>query len=213
MDSTVSALIIALITALMAAVAAVALQETLRCYRRRIKVTVETHNQTPTDRRIIVSVTNHGRAPVVLRSLTVHVPMQDMFPELDRDRKPNPTQRGGRARRIAGYVLRPLRRRDPVKRRNRIGREYAKALLVDYDPRHELMPEGTRQRIGPGEQYARKFPRAGDLPNAFGSRALTVIPSCRIVGRRERIWGPVSVISTNEGLHVSLKFDLPEVDP
>ena len=52
-------------------------------HRNRLKVTVETHiDQSWSDRVIHISIMNHGKAPITVDSWTVHMPLEQLLPEV-----------------------------------------------------------------------------------------------------------------------------------
>ena len=174
----------------------------IRSQRRRVKVSLSTHiEQSWSDRRIHMSIRNHGNTSIVVDSWTVHIPPEELLPGLlKRDEKPEPA-RGKRLigfRRVARRIRYRLRKGNRMAMQNEISEAFAQTILGEFHWRHELLDPGSTVRIEPGESAVRSFPRIGAVsskqPIASNAQLLTIVPSCHIVGHRGRIWGWVSYL-------------------
>ena len=172
-----------------------------RWHRSRIKVSLETHVQhSGSDRRVEMSVTNHGNTAIILDSWTVHMPMDDLLPRLaEKVRKAEgedkfpPIKRFNTLRHVTRRACGRLRRKDHIGMQNEIGRALARSELSKVHLRHQMLDPGTTQRIEPRESTAHTFPQTSANPQGpkIGSdmESLTIIPSCHVVGHQRRIWG------------------------
>ena len=193
-----------------------------RWYRSRNKVSLATHiEQSWSDRSIRMSITNHGNAPIIVDSWTVHMPTEELLPWLgellggpaETDHKPEPSRRRrlSSALRLARRIWRLLSKRNPIARKNEAARAVAHSILKKLHATHQLLDPGTTQRIGPGESEVRSFPRIGTGPQmpkiASDAQSLTIIPSCHVVGHRGRMWGWPSILLGDGHIPMALQFD------
>lgn len=167
----------------------------VRWHRSRLKVSLATHiDQSSSDRSISMSITNHGKTPIIVDSWTVHIPMDYVMPQVAErlgQPEPEPVNRVSGLRRFGGRIARLLYRGTHITRMNEVSRLLAQSTLHEVHWRHELLDPGARQRIEAGESTERSFPRAGGVRQvptivSDGER-LTIIPSCHVVGHRGRI--------------------------
>ena len=188
----------------------------IRWYRSRLKVSLATHiEQSWSERSIQMSITNHGNTPIIVDSWTVHIPLEDLLPELaDIDfetERPSP-RRFGRMRRVAERVGRLVYRGNHVAHMNRLTRAWAHLILREPHLRHEMLGPGARQRIEAGESVVRPFPQPSAIPQtpivSSDAKQLTLIPSCHVVGHRRRLWGFPSHIFGGP-IPMAIQFDLP----
>ena len=123
-------------------------------YRGRIKVSLETHiEQSWSDCRILISITNHGNTPIVVDSWTVHMPLEDLFPKLasrlpnrESETEPPLPKRFSGIRRAAWRIRRLVCRQDRLAIENEISRLFAHSILNEPDWRHELLEPGSTQQ-------------------------------------------------------------------
>ena len=184
----------------------------------RIRVTLETHiEQSMSDRKVSMSITNHGRTDIIIDEWTVHMPISDVFPELrqtdDTPKTPQPSTFS-----IKRYVARRskrflnwINRKSDIDTMNERNQVLANSLLGEYHGRHQLLGPGHRRRIPAGESLVRRFPKPSVLQEtrlAINFKVSTIIPSCHIVGQRGRIWGGI-VILGGDSVPVSLQLNLP----
>ena len=175
----------------------------IRWYRSGLKVSVETHiEQSLSERKINVSITNDGMTPIIVDSWTVHMPLKDLLPGVaKREDKTEPPQPRLKTviRRVTVPISRLLNRRNHIANMNKLSQLMARSMLTELHWRHELLESGARQRIEAGESAVRSFPRTsavGQMPTIdLKTHFITIIPSCRIVGHRRRIWGLPSYLS------------------
>ena len=169
----------------------------IRWYRSRLKISLVTHiEQSWSDRVIRISITNHGNAPIIVDSWTVHIPLEELLPGVpQRDDEPEPPRpkRIGSIRRSAGRISRLLYKGGHIANMNQLSRLLARSMLNEFHGRHQLLDPGTRQRIEAGESAVRSFPRTSAVQQQqtipSNTQRLTIIPSCHVVGHRRRIWG------------------------
>ena len=192
-------------------------------YRNRVKVSLATHiEQSWTARRIRMSITNHGKAPVVVHSWMVHVPLEDLLPEVAKKLdKPEPLRhRRCAVRRFVDRCIgRLLRKWNRVARANALRTALADSMLGEVNGQFPLLDPGARETIGPGESIVRGFPRStegsADPPEVLGikNQRLMLIPSCRIVGHRRPIWGlPHFLVGGDGSIPMTLGFTQPDID-
>ena len=179
-----------------------------RWSRSRINVSLATHlQQSWSDRSVHLSITNHGNTGIILDSWTVHMPLDDLLPELgeivretEEDDKSPPIKRSNTLRRVTRRICGRLYRRDPIGRiQNELAPRLARSMLSDVHFRHQMLDPGATQRIEPGESTVRTFPRTSADPpiaqDCFHTERLTIIPSCHVVGHRRRIWGFPTILA------------------
>ena len=191
----------------------------IRWHRSRLKVSLATHiEQSWSDRRIHVSITNHGNIPIIVDSWTVHMPLEELLPGVaERDDKPEQPlpRRYGSIRRVTGRISRLLYRGSHIANMNKVSRLLARSMLREPHWRHELLDPGTRQRIEAGESAVRTFPRTRAVrqPGTIASNTqhLTIIPSCHIVGHRRRIWSLPSHLFGGP-IPMAAQFKPPRID-
>ena len=192
-------------------------------YRNRVKVSLATYiDQSWTARRIRMSITNHGRSPVVVHSWLVYIPVEDLLPKLaEKLDKPEPLRHGGCV--VRQFVNRPigrlLRKWNRVERANALRTALADSMLGEIKAQYPLLDPGVRETIGPGESIVRGFPRpadgSADPPEVLGlkNQRLTLIPSCRVVGHPRRIWGlPHFLVDGGGSVPITLGFTQPDID-
>ena len=161
-----------------------------RCYRNRLKISLVTHiEQSWSDRVILISITSHGNALIIVDSWTVHIPLEELLPGVSkRDDKAEPPRpkRIGSIRRSAGRISRLLYKGSHIANRNEHSRLMACSILDEPHGRHQLLDPGARQRIEAGESAVRTFPRTSAIrqPGTIASNTqhLTIIPSRHFVG-------------------------------
>ena len=188
-------------------------------HRSRGKVSLATHiEQSWSDRRIHMSITNHGNARIIVDSWTVHTPLEQVLPGVaergDKTEPPRPIRLGG-IQRFAGRIRRLLGKGNRIAMANEISETLARSMLNEPHFRHQLLDPGTTQRIEPGESAVRSFPRTSAVPQGPAivpkSQDITIIPSCHVVGRRRRIWGwPSTLVSSP--IPLAFQFTPPRID-
>ena len=169
----------------------------IRSQRSRVRISLSTHiEQSWSDRRIHVSIKNHGNTSVVVDSWTVHVPPEELLPGLPKEDKKPELGRDKRMtglRRVAGRIRYRLFKGNRIEMHNELSETLAETILGKFHWRHELLDPGSTIRIGPGESAVRNFPRGSTVssmkPIDSKAKHLTIIPSCHVVGHRRRIWG------------------------
>ena len=192
----------------------------IRSQRSRVKISLSTHiEQSMSDRRIHMSIRNHGNTSIVVDSWTVHIPAEELLPGLPkREEKPEPD----RGKRLIGFrhVAKRIRYRLPkgnrIATQNELSEALAQTILGEFHGRHELLNPGSTARIEPGESEVRNFPRTGAVsskqPIASDAQLLTIIPSCHVVGRRGRIWGWASYLGGAGSVSISAQIKPPHGD-
>ena len=174
----------------------------IQLHRSRIKVSLSTHiEHSWSDRRIHMSIRNHGNTPVVVDSWTVHIPLAELFPGIlkrDEEAKPTQVKRLIGFRRFAGRIRHLIFGGNRIAMQNELSEALAQEMVGEFSWQHELLEPGATILIGPGEGTVRRFPRTDadspEQPIASNAEHLTIVPSCHIVGSRRRIWGWVSVV-------------------
>ncbi len=174
----------------------------IRLHRSRIRVSLSTHiEQSWSERRIHMSIRNHGNTSIVVDSWTVHIPLGELLtglPKRDDEAKPMRGKRLIGFRRFAGRIRHRLCRRNRIAMQNELSEALAQATVDELHGRHELLEPGATILIGPGESAVRNFPRTDTVsskqPIASNAEHLTIVPSCHVVGYRRRIWGWVSFV-------------------
>ncbi len=195
-----------------------------RWYRSRIKVSLATHvQQSWSDRSVHMSITNHGNSAIIVDSWTVHMPMDDVLPGVgeklrelaERDEKTSTRKRLRTVPRVARRIWSRLYRRGRIGIQNELSREIARSMLLEVHFRHQLLDPGTTQRIEPGENTVRTFPRISANPQkpkiASDTESLTIIPSCHVVGHRRRIWGWPTILGGGS-IPTAVQFKPPRTD-
>jgi len=191
----------------------------IQWYRSRLKVSLATHiEQSWSERSIQMSITNHGKTSIIVDSWTVHIPLEDLLPELaEKDfetERPSPGQFGG-LRRVAGRVGRLIYSGNHIANMNDLSRAWAHSILREPHLRHELLGPGTRQRIEAGESVVRTFPQPSAISQtptiSSDAEQLTLIPSCHIVGHRGRLWGFPSHIFGGP-IPMAIQFNAPRIE-
>ena len=188
-------------------------------HRSRLKVSLATHiEQSWSDRVIHMSIMNHGKAPITVDSWTVHMPLEQLLPEVaTMIDKPDPP----RSRHLSGIhrISRRIRHRifksESIAMANDLNRALSRSMLNEPHLRHQLMAPGSTERIGPGESAVRDFPRTNtvpsELPMISNTQSLTMIPSCHVVGRRRRIWGSPTLLVAGK-IPMALQINPPRID-
>ena len=187
----------------------------IRSRRGRIKISLSTHiEQSWTDRRIRMSIRNHGSTAAIVDSWTVHIPAGELLPGLskpDEEAESGGDERRTGFRRVAGWIRYRLFKRDRIAMQNELSDALAASILGQLHLRHELLDPGSTVRIRPGESEVRDFPRTGVvLEQSIVSDAelLAIIPSCHVVGRRRRIWGWPSYLGGGGGGSVPFAMEI-----
>ena len=189
----------------------------VRWYRSRLKVSLATHiEQSWSDRSI--SITNHGKTPIIVDSWTVHLPVDDVLPQLaERLGRPEAERVNqiSRVRRFSSRIARLPYKGTRMAKMNDLSGLLAQSMLHELHCRHELLDPGARQRIEAGESAVRSFPRVGAVRQTpiivSNTQRLTIIPSCHIVGHRGRVWGLPSYLFGGP-IPMSAQFTPPHSD-
>ena len=188
-------------------------------HRNRLKVTVETHiDQSWSDRVIHISIMNHGKAPITVDSWTVHMPLEQLLPEvaaiINKHNQPR-FKHLSRIHRISKRIRHHMLKRDRLTMENDLNRAFARSMLYEPHMRHQLMAPGSTERIGPGESAVCVFPRTSTVPSerpiVSNTEQLTIIPSCHVVGRRRRFWGLPSFLFSGT-IPMAARFTHPRID-
>ena len=191
----------------------------IRLHRSRVKVSLSTHiEQSWSDRRIYMSIRNHGNTPIVVDSWTVHVPLGELLPGLlkrDEEAEPMRVKRLIGLRRFAGRIRYRLLRGNRIAMRNELSEAMAQVVVGEFNWQHELLEPGATVLIGPGESAVRSFPRTDAVlskqPIASNAEYLTIIPSCHVVGRSRRICGWASYLG-GESIPWAVQINPPRDD-
>ena len=189
----------------------------LQWYRSRPKVVLTTHGSSWSGRGIQMSITNHGKTPVIVRSWSVHIKME-LPPELDeivRQYTQQQSRRTDRPARFSDYINRLLDKWDRRAKAHALRAALAQAMLKGLHWRYELLEPGTTQRIEPGESTACVFPRTGtSLSDPFMpvNSSRIIIPSCHVVGHRASVWGLPSGIASDDDGTISSVFRMTQPD-
>ncbi len=190
-----------------------------RWHRSRIKVSLATHiEQSWSERRIHMSIRNHGNTSIVVDSWTVHIPPEELLPGLP-ERYEEPEPGGGKRligfRRVAGRIRYRLSKGNCIAIQNELSEALAQTILGELHWRHELLDPGSTVRIEPGESAVRNFPRTGAIsseqPIASNAQHLTIIPSCHVVGHRRRTWGWASYLGSGP-IPIAAQIIPPRID-
>ena len=191
----------------------------VRWHRSRLRVSLATHiEQSWSDRSISMSITNHGKTPIIVDAWTVHIPMDDVLPQMaERLGNPEPVfvNHVSGVRRFGMRIVRLLYRGTHIAKMNDLSRLLAQSLLHEIHLRHELLDPGTRQRIEAGESTVRSFPRASAVrqtPSIVSNgQRLTIIPSCDVVGHRRRVWGLPSYLIGGP-VPIAIQLEPPRIE-
>ena len=191
----------------------------IRMHRSRTRISLSTHiEQSRSDRKVHMSMRNHGNTPIVVDSWTVHIPLEELLPGLPKkDEKPEP-KRGKQMpsfRRIAKRIRYLLMKSNRIAMQNELSEALAQTTVGEFHWQHELLEPGATALIGPGESLVRNFPRSDTAlskePIVSNAELLTIIPSCHVVGRHRRIWGWPSYLGSG-AIPVSAQLKPPDGD-
>ena len=181
----------------------------LYVYGRRVAVSVELVTDTRVSPLSVdVVVTNHGRSPVVITDLDVHIPAESVWDGILAD-----TADGVPALKMSRFLK--LRRRLRTRgSRNDAFALAARAALPRGSLTSKVIGPHETVRVEPQEKVARPFPpndrkdspsympQAGELSNP-----ITLVPSCKVANHKPLVWGPPTTI----GNIVTESGDLPMV--
>ena len=194
----------------------------LRWYHGRLKVSLDTHiEQSMSDRRITLSIRNHGDTAIVVDSWTVHIPVDDVLPEvaelIDKYDESNPkrVKHAGKFRNLAARLRHLFGKGTSVTAANQLSADLARSMFKGPHLRHQMLAAGATLRIEPKESAVMRFPQKGRINETWtipsnGGR-LTIIPSCHLVGRRQRLWGwPSFIIACR--IPIAMQLNPPRSD-
>lgn len=141
-----------------------------------------------------IVITNHGRSPIVVTELKIEIPGEQLLPELF---EPSPTFDEQQVRAL-------IRRRINVPFIMKDARaDAADKALSNSAGSLTMLPPTETIKIGPGEKASRplgKSDQENHLPKVELPRMLTLVPSCKLGKKRQRILGwPVIVIRDETG--------------
>ena len=159
--------------------------------RKKVSVVIVAEAWAPIS-EIAVVVSNHGRAPVVITELSVHIPVEEIAPKLSPARPPvieNPHF----------HKCRRLFRTFDSK--NDLHGFAAKRILAAGAMTCQVMPASETATVMPKEKIARQFARADSRLWYFRLEtptSLTLVPSSRTFGDRAEVWGPPTIVGIGE---------------
>ena len=168
----------------------------LYVYRRRLAVSVELVTDTRVSPLSVdIVVTNHGRSPVVITGLDVHIPAESVWDGI----LAGPAY-GVAAPKMSRFLKlrRKLRTRGS---RNDALAVAARGVLSRGSLTSKVIGPHETIRVEPQEKVARPFPpqdrkdspwympQAGELSNPT-----TFVPSCRVAKHKPLIWGPPTIV-------------------
>ena len=181
----------------------------LYLYRRRVAVSVELVTDTRVSPLSVdVVVTNHGRSPVVITSLDIHIPVESVWDGILAE-----TGDGVPAPKMSRFLKLRRKLRTNGSRNDALALA-ARAVLPHRSLTSKVIGPHETIRVEPQEKVARPFPlkdtknspwympHAGELSNPT-----TFVPSCKVANHKPLIWGPPTII----GRIVTESGDLPMV--
>ena len=214
-DSLLSTLALAVLGPLIASAILGLIGYGIYLYRSRLKVSLTTHGErSRSDFGILISITNHGKIPVIVDCWKVHTPWE-LPPELAKKfgkPEPSPPIRFRSIRRLAWWFIGPLIYRwNRITMANALRRALADSMLGELHFKYAMLEPGTTQRIDPGESAAGIFPRASESSSVkvgASATSFTIIPSCHLVGHRHRVWGLPSTVTVRDDGSIGILFQL-----
>ena len=214
-ENLLSSLALAIIGPLIASAILAFFGFAIHLYRIRLKVSLTTHGEKSCpDRGIHMSITNHGKTPIIVDSWTVHMPMK-LPPELAKKLgKPEPSRpkRFGAIRRFAWWCIgRLLHKWNRTAQANALRRALADSMLGEVHWRYPILGPGTTQRVDPRESIVGAFPRVSDNPSLLANASdtpFTIVPSCQIVGHRRCVWGLPSFVTVRDDGYIGIVSQL-----
>ncbi len=214
-DSLLSTLALAVLGPLIASAILGLIGYGIYLYRSRLKVSLTTHGErSRSDFGIRISITNHGKIPVIVDSWKVHTPWE-LPPELAKKfgkPEPSPPIRFRSIRRLAWRCIgRLLHKWNHTAQANALRRALADSMLGEIHLRYPILGPGTTQRVDPGESIVGAFPRVSNSPSLLANASdtpFTIVPSCHIVGHRRCVWGLPSTVTVRDDGSIGILFKL-----
>ena len=139
-----------------------------------------------------IVVTNHGRTPIVLSEVNAYLPAEQILPELPllppQFRKPR--------------FLAIRKRMHTHGSQNDSCAATAEKLLCEGAAKATFMPPTETMKVGPHEKAA--YPIRHRMVKSYGPTlelpdVLTLVPSCKLSGQEQEIWGRAVIVYRKQG--------------